>query len=600
MSQSLGHYLLNDALPKAHRIDGPIVTKGDLSKRLLALAREDQAAYVDVVSKLKYLGDQVSTLEGVSVGLDDIEPVYTTRDAIMKPAIEKIKRARTVAEREKIILEAQAKLLDHTKKHPGSMTPMALSGARGSIPQLLKTVASPVASVDAKGQMTPWLIGRSYSEGLTPAEYWVTGNEARINTVKSATAISEPGDMLKIVTNAFYPHVITKDDCGTHNGIAMSTGDNHALSRFLARSEGRFRRNEAITPAVLVELRKAHRTVLVRSPMTCEAHEGLCSKCQGLDENFRPHPVGTHIGARSAQALTEPMAQFALDAKHGVRTLKGTSAKVGGMLGIRQLLEIPKSFINKATLAERAGTVTKITPAAHGGHYVHVDTQEHYVSPHLPVLVHTGQVVEAGDVLSDGVPKPDELMKHKGIGAARQYLVDAMHDLYQSSNAGMDKRHFEVLARTGLNHVRILEHSDDHPELTRGDTITYAKFKEHVGRDVEEVTLAKAKDRVLGKEVMHFTVGTPLTASITQTLKANGVAKVTVARSMPRVEFAMRPFTRNPLLNPDWMARLSHRYLKDSLMRGAHVGDVSDLHGVHPIPAYAYGAEFGTGPDGKY
>jgi hypothetical protein len=48
------------------------------------------------------------------------------------------------------------------------------------------------------------------------------------------------------------------------------------------------------------------------------------------------------------------------------------------------------------------------------------------------------------------------------------------------------------------------------------------------------------------------------------------------------------------------MARLAHRYLKDTILSGAHKGESSELHGVNAVPAYASGSEFGQGEDGKY
>jgi hypothetical protein len=47
----------------------------------------------------------------------------------------------------------------------------------------------------------------------------------------------------------------------------------------------------------------------------------------------------------------------------------------------------------------------------------------------------------------------------------------------------------------------------------------------------------------------------------------------------------------------DWMARLNFRRLKDTLMQGASKGWKTNLHGTNPVPAYAFGAEFGKGPD---
>lgn len=599
MAQSFGHYLVNDLLPEAHR-SSESLGKSALNKKLTAMAKEDPHAYVGIVSKLKKLGDELSTLEGISVGLDDIVPDYTGRDKIMHPAVAAVKAAKTHEEREKIILGVQDKMMAYTRTHPGSMTQMALSGARGNIPQLMKTVGSPVAAIDHKGAITPWLISKSYSEGLSPAEYWVTGNEARINTIKSSTSVAEPGDLAKILVNNMYPYVITMDDCGTHNGIALSSSDGHIMGRYLAHDVGKHKRNELVTLAVASDLKSLHETVYVRSPMTCEAHEGLCRKCQGLDEKGHPHAIGINVGVRAAQALAEPLTQFALNAKHGVRVLKGASKELDGLAGVRQMIEVPQSFFNKATLADRAGLITKTTAAAHGGHYVYVGDHEHYVAPHLELLVRTGQLVEAGDLLSEGVPKPDELVAHKGLGVGRQYLVNALHHLYKKQGVDVDKRHLEILAKADLNHVRVLDHSDDHPELLRGDIVSYDVYKASLSRDLKTLPTEKAVGAVLGKEVLHFTVGTPLTASIIETLKRNNVKQVEIASTAPRVEFIMKPMTRNPLLNPDWMARMSHRYLKDTLLKGAHFGDATDFHSTHPVPAYAYGVEFGAGKDGRY
>lgn len=599
MTQTFGQLLVNSVLPEKYRSTEPI-GKSALTKTLTALAKEDPTGYVHIVSQLKRVGDDVSTLEGISVGLDDIAPDYVNRDRIMNRATEELKHSKTFADKEKIILRVQDEITAHTKVHPGSMTQMALSGARGNIPQLMKTVASPVAAVSASGQIEPWLIKRSYSEGLTAADYWVAGNEARRNTVQSQIAVSEPGDVSKIMVNNLYPMVITREDCGTHNGIAMSTSDSHIVDRYLSRDQAGHKYNELVTARVATSLKNAGPTVYVRSSLTCEAHEGICQKCQGLDEKGHIHAVGTNVGVRAAQALSEPLTQFVLNAKHGVRVLKGASPKLEGIQGIRQLLEVPQSFFNKAALAEKAGKVTKIVPAPHGGNYVYVGDEEHYVGPNLKVTAHVGQLVEAGDVLSEGVPKPDELVYHKGFGAGRQYLVDALHSVYAGQGVNVDKRHLELVARTELSHVRINEHADKHPELLKGDVVAYDTYRDAVSKHTTTVPIEQAEGRLLGKEILHLTVGTPITRSIIQTLKDNKIREVPVTVGAPRVEFLMRPMARNPLLHPDWMARLSHRYLKESLLKGVHFGDSSDIHSTHPVPAYAFGAEFGSGEDGRY
>lgn len=597
--QPLGHYLLNSLLPEHHKVTGPLVKK-DIEAKMVALAKEDPEKYVKIVSNLKQLGDDISTLQGISVGLDDITPQYKQRDALLRPAASSLLNAKTRAEKEKIIIDAQQRIAEHTKEHPGSMTAMALSGARGNIVQLAKTVSSPVATTDAHGNIHPWIIEKSYAEGLSAADHWIAGNQARQDTVKTYTAIAEPGDMSKILINNMYPMVITQDDCGTHNGIAMNSSDSNIVDRFLSREQHGHPYNTLVTKAVAADLRKNLATVYVRSPLTCAAKSGICRKCQGLDERGRQHAIGVNVGVRAAQSISEPLTQMALGSKHGARSLKSASPKLEGIQGLRQLLEVPQTFVNKATLANRDGKVTRILKAPHGGLHIYVDNEEHYVGPNLKPLVHVGQVVEAGDVMSEGIPKPDELIHHKGFGAGRQYLIDTMHDIYRGQNIDVDKRHLELVARADLSHVRVADHAEQHPELLKGDVIPYATFRDAATKNRKKMTLAAAAGHTLGEEVMHYTVGTKLTTTVLADLKRHGVTEVLVADGLPAVEFMMSPMARNPLLNPDWMARLAHRYLKQSLLEGARTGAESDRHSLHPVPAYAFGAEFGQGNDGAY
>jgi len=593
---TFGRFLLNEILPGTHGVATALDKKG-ITNKLTQLAREDRAQYVDTVSRLKRLGDEISTLEGVSVGLDDIAPDYKTRDPIMREAIAGMKKARTKDEREAVIIKAQDKIMAHTKGHAGSMTQMALTGARGNIPQLMKIVASPVAAADAKGQLDPFLITRAYSQGLTPGQYWVTGNEARINTVKSTTSVSEPGDIAKVFVNTLYPFTVTEKDCGTHNGIDVPSGDSSALGRYLARDTGGHPRNTLITKALLGALKTKHPKIHVRSPMTCDMGAGVCSKCQGLDENLSPHAVGVNVGVRAAQALSEPLTQMTLSAKHGVRILKAGAPKLEGIAGVRQLLEVPQSFMHKAALAQHHGTVTKVEAAPHGGTYIFVDKTQHYVGPGLAPKVHAGAKVEAGDVLSEGIPKPDEVVKFKGIGRGRTYLVDVLTDAYKGGGVSLDRRHLELLARANIGHVKLL---DSHGSLLKGDVIPYAQYRKVLTEDTHRLQTQNAVGHILAADHGDHTIGTEITPTVADALRKQGLTHLTVAKDPPHAEFIVKPVTRTPLLDPDWLARLSHRYLKDSVLKGAQFGQTSDIHSTHPVPAYAHGAEFGDGFQGRY
>jgi DNA-directed RNA polymerase subunit beta' len=599
MPTTVGQFLINDVMPAGYKITGQLTNKA-LHDHVVGLAKADPQKYVSTVLALKRRGDEIATLEGISVGLDDIEPDYAARDAIVQPALAKLEKLKDSAARERVIVETQEKLLAHTKQHPGSMTHMALSGARGNPAQLMKIVATPLATVHPKHGVLHQLIDRSYSEGLTPAQYWMTGPEIRENEVKARISVSEPGEMAKVLVANMISKVVTTQDCGTMNGVKMTIDDGHVLDRYTQADHG-LPRNTLVTPQLVQQLKiNGVNTLLVRSPMTCTAQHGVCQRCQGHNEKGQPHSIGMTVGVRAAQAMAEPLTQMALSSRHGTLTVKATDKSPTGLKGVRQLLEVPAAFRHEAVLAPEHGSVTKIEKAPQGGQYLYLGTKKIYVSPDLTLRTKVGDVVERGDALTDGVPHPAKVVGYKGIGAGRAHFVDALHHLYKSEGINLDRRHLELLAKSEINHVKLLDADPHHPELLKGDVINYNAFRDAYHASATRVPIADAVGQRLGQEVLHHTVGTPVTPSLVKELRGHGVTEVYVNRSMPPVEFVMKPFTMNPLLEKDWMARLAHRYLKSTIQEAAHFGDLADIHSTHPVPAYAFGAELHHGAGGAF
>lgn len=600
MITSVGHFLLNRSLPAKYHITGPMTSK-EVHKLVVGLAKEDPAQYVKSISDLKRRGDEIATLEGVSVGLDDIEPDYENRDAVVGPLAKAVALESDPVKRERLVIDAQAKLLDLTKKHPGSMTRMALSGARGNIAQLMKIVTTPLAANDAKRGINPFIIQRSYAEGLTPAEHWTTTPEARALNVATVVSVSKPGEMAKVLVANLIGHTVSIPDCGTLNGSRVTVDDPSALNRHLARDQHGHPRNTLVTPRLIQELKlRGTHDLLVRSPMTCVAQHGVCQMCQGLDEYGKTHSIGTNVGVRAAQALSEPITQMTLGSKHAVLTIRERKLEPQGMKGLRQLLEIPAMFQHEAVLAPAHGVVTKIEKAPQGGSYIWVGSEKLYSAPDLTVTAKPGQTVEHGDALTNGIPHPAKLVAAKGIGAGRQYFVEALHKVYKGEGKALDRRHIETLAKSTINHVQIDDVDDDHPEFLKGDVIDYNRFRDVYSKASTRMPLREAIGKRLGEETFHHTIGTEITPSLATELESRGVHEVSVAKNLPKVSFVMKSFVMNPLEEEDWMARLAHRYLKGSIQRGAHAGEESDIHGSNPVPAYAYGAEFRHGPRGTY
>lgn len=595
--QTFGQFLVNDLLPDDLKATGPL-TKKELHKRLYEYAKRDPAKAAVAMDKLRVLGHELSTTEGATISLDDITPEYAKRDAILKPLLKRFQKIDNPAERQKLLLEHQTQLQKATADFHGSQGETVRSGTRGAPSQLMRSFMAPVASRNAEGGVNPWLIHHSYSEGLRPSEYWSSNIETRLNLIAANLAITEPGEFSKTLVNNMGDQLVLDEDCGTHNGIPMSTEDPNIIDRYLAQPVSGMPYNTAISSQVATRLRKNEKTIIARSPMTCESSNGVCQHCYGKSEHGKLHKLGTNIGVRSAQAMTEPLTQFTLSARHGVRTGTTQKTELSGLKGFRQFLEIPKTFANRAALASTAGAVTKIETAPQGGHNIFVNDQSYYVPPHLAPTVHKGAHVEPGDVLSEGIPMPNEVVQYKGLGAGRKYIVDKLYDIYRDQGVDIDKRHFEVLARSHLNHAQI----DNDPEgrFHPGEIVNYSALSRRLADDYKDMPTKNAIGKVLAKGVLYHTAGTTMTKEMVDELAKQHIKTVAVALDPPQLTFYMQPITSNPLLNPDWMARLGHRHLKESLLEGVHFGEKADIHGTHPIPAFVFGKEFGKGPKGRY
>lgn len=603
-STTLGRWLINDTLPATHQVTGPMTNK-QLHDHLVGLAKSDPAAYVRAVSAFKTRGDEVATIEGITVGLDDIRPDRVSRDKVVNQLVTDMAAEKDHSKHERLVIDAQTKLLAQTKLHPGSMTQMALSGARGNVPQLMKIVTTPLASQRPGGGIAPLIIRRSYAEGLTPAEYWTAAPEARANNVATVVSVSQPGEMAKLLIANTATQVITAVDCGTTNGLHLRSDDPHVLDRYLAAPAHGLPRGTLLTPRIIQGLPHGIE-LLVRSPLTCAATHGVCQTCMGLDEKGKTRAIGVNVGVRAAQALAEPLTQMALGSKHAVLMIREKKLEPQGLKGVRQLLEVPAAFAHEAVLAPGDGVLTRVEAAPQGGHFLWFTDDaakkptKLYVAPELTVRVAASTRCEAGDALTDGVPHPVKLATLKGLGAARHHLVAALQRTYAGEGVNLDRRHFELLARSTLNHVRVLDHDPGHPHLLKGEVLNYNAWRDGHGAETRRVPLAEAVGGHLGQEVFHHTFGTRVTPGMAKDLTARGVKDVLVTHALPRVEAVMKPLATNPLLDEDWMALLAHRGLKSTITRAASEGLAADLHGHHPVPAYAFGAELRRGADGSY
>jgi len=597
MSVTYGQYLINKELPSEYKIKSGL-TKKNFKSRMNTFAHKQPERYVRTITALKNLGDSIATTEGLSLGLDDIAPEYSKRNKFMKPLERRFQHAATDTAREKIVIEAQNRLLSNVMDHKGSLTLQVKSGARGNPVQYANMSSGVGYARNTSGGVVPWLITRSYSEGLKPSDYWALTNQSMMDVIKTQTAVSEPGELSKKLIAGMSDALITEEDCGTRNGILIITKSSDALDRYIAKDIGKIKRNTLITPTNQSAIAKTYPKILLRSPMTCEAADGICQRCQGLDEHGNTQTFGINVGVRSAQAMSEPLTQFALNAKHGGRTLASDNYQVTGISGFRQIIETPKQFMHKAVLASEDGRVTQISKAPQGGNFIYIEDTKHYVTPELKLKRKVGDNVYRGDVLSDGIPKPDEVVKYKGLGAGRLYMVKTLKDLYSTQGKDIDQRHFEILAKSSMNHVRIL--NDPGNAYIKGDVISYNNLRRDLSSQAIRKQTKQALGDTLGIAVNPYAAGTRITKEVQKQLISTGDLEIMVAPRAPEVEFIMKSATNVPKMHTDWLARMAHQGLKPTILQAAHMNETTDIHGTHPVPAYVLGGTFGEGSGGKY
>jgi len=588
---TVGRALIVEGLPAASAHVKPIlndpkfvITAGVLRDIVGGISKNHPEKFDQVVNHLKDVGVDQSFKEGFSLGLKDFATL-PERDRILAAAK---KEADHVHRTVKDATERDAKLVSLWTKAtkalddasearfttPGAsnrLAQMVYSGSRGKKEQLRQMVSAPILVQDATGRTLPNPVTRSYGEGLDLGDYWLSQHGARKGTLNRASGTREPGAMTKDIINSTISTLITSNDCKTNHGISMSLdpkdpyhGD--IYDRFLAKDHGPYKAGELITPAVVDHLRKTvgkDAKIQVRSPLKCQHGSGICAKCFGLNENGTLHPMGTNIGVLAGQSLGEPATQLAMDAFHtgGVASGAGGSS-VSRIERLKQLLKMPKTLKGSAILAKTDGPVTSIKPHHLGGHLVTIGGIDHHVREgEINPALKIGSNVRRGASLSNDLAPvhPKELLHvTKDMHEVQRYLVDELYTkLYKDEH--VRPRNIELVVRSLTNLTRVKDPGHSHWEMH--DVVPHS--------EVEEFN-REHKGQKNFKPIIHEPI-----------LKGSG--------EIPRH-------------TEDWMSRLNYQRLGETIQRGAAMAWKSDIHGTHPIPGIAYGAEFGphpTTPPGK-
>jgi len=526
-----------------------------------------------------------------SLSLDDFTPDMAVRKEVLDVAHKKVKEIRDSSsipeadkDRRAIAIYNQADKdmrLKHEiseKKDPSNLFQMYQAGVKPGWEQYKQMVLAPMIFRDSADRAIPVPVTKSYSEGLDVGGYWTSMHGARRGSVMKVQEVQEPGYMSKLLMNNMMHLVLDKHDCGTSKGIAMDATHEDAHDRYLAED---FRHNHVHIPAgtmldprVISEIRSAKKDarLVVRSPLKCESEKGLCQKCVGLGGSSQEQPLGTNVGVLAAHAVGERAVQLTLKSFHtgGVQE-QGGGKLLNSFARFQQLTMLPQKIANSASLAMKSGKVEKIekTPIGTnvfiGGvkhfvgkdpsgmplheHLPHESKGEGYIAWHPPVV---GHHYDAGQHLSDPnrtFVNPHDLYKATGnIERVQNDMTEEIHNLYRDE--GVRRRAVETVVKAMGNLTKITD--PGHSEELRGDFRPLS-----IIRKLNADLVKAGKNPIEHKPVLKGVDMMPLS------------------------------------LQEDWMAKLQHQRLKETIQEGAAVNARSNIHGLHPVPGAAYGAEFG-------
>jgi DNA-directed RNA polymerase beta subunit len=594
---------INAILPDGFDISGEL-DKGGMGDLMSRLAADHSKDYGKVIDKLKRLGDSHATAIGFTVGLDDLDSEFDEKEgkAILDAARKEASKATTRQQKVAAYSKADKRLLAILeKKHQksgNSFFTMLKSGGKGSWANSKQIMGIPGLFADARGHIIPVPVTKNFSHGLPFSQYWTSLYGARKGTIDRSLQTSKPGAFQKDLMASSISSVISAKDCGAGEGIVFDTDDQSVFDRYLAKKAGGYKAGTLVTPQVTAALKKGRvNSIEVRTPLRCQKPQGICATCFGLREGGQAPDIGDAIGALAGSAMAEPLTQMQMNTKH-TGGVAGTGLDIGGFAAIDKLLKMPKTLAGKATLSDESGKVEKIGKAPAGGHYVYIAGTRHHVGKDNPLRVKAGDKVNRGDPLSSGLIRPQELLERKGLRETQEYLSNSLHDAYAGQGKQVKKRLIETVIRSVTNSTRVLDSAGS--SLVPGDIVSWSMVDSINKRRRKTIPTSDAIGKRLGKDYGPMLEGYEVDDKMARQLGSLGYKEVEVDEAPIIHEPTIRGINQVPSTRKDWLSQMGYREIIKAIKEGGAQGWKSDIHDFSPIPAYAYGAEFGGGKRGAY
>ncbi len=491
---TVGRVIFNRALPE----DYPYVNTEVNKKKLVEMVEEfyrlyDVSRVAEILDNLKEIGFEYATRPGLTIGVDDMA-VPPEKEKILegyeKMANEIEKQFRegliTEGERHKRVVELWNRATDEVKeameKNFFKFNPiylMANSGARGSIKQVRQLAGMRGLVANPKGEIIDRPIKSNFREGLSVLEYFISTHGARKGLADTALRTADSGYLTRRLVDVSHDVIVREEDCKTTQGIPKPVFDDEQnLNRNLIgrvtlepvadpqTGEVIVDAGREIDEAILEKIarlaqKSGLKEVMVRSVMYCNTPEGVCQKCYGwaLGER-RLVELGEAVGIIAAQSIGEPGTQLTMRTFH-------TGGVVGedithGLPRVVELFEArkPKGL---ALVSEVSGKVEIKEGKKFKKIVIHTESgreKTYTVSKRAHIKVANGAEVKAGDQLTEGSLRPQDILRIKGLQAVQLYILDEVQKVYRSQAVEISDKHIEIIIRQMLRRVSIVDPGD--------------------------------------------------------------------------------------------------------------------------------------------
>ena len=400
---------------------------------------------------------------------------------------------------------------------------MADSGARGSDKQIKQLAGMRGLMADTTGHTIELPIKSNFREGLDVLEYFISAHGARKGLSDTALRTADSGYLTRRLVDVSQDLIIRETDCCEgkdtipYMEITAFSDGKETIESLQERLTGRYiaetivdpdtgevvvKANHMCTPkraaAVMKVLEKLGRdSVKIRTVLTCKCHIGVCAKCYGANmATGQPVQVGEAVGIIAAQSIGEPGTQLTMRTFHTGGVAGGDITQ--GLPRVEELFEArrPKGL---AIIAEFGGVVTmKDTKKKREIIVTDPETgnSKTYLIPYgSRIKVMDGQVLEAGDVLTEGSINPHDLLKVKGVRAVQDYMLREVQRVYRLQGVEINDKHIEMIVRQMMKKIRVEESGDS--DVLPGTSMDVLDFNE-----MNEALEAEGKAPAEGKQVM--------------------------------------------------------------------------------------------------